>query len=132
MTQPVDPTERVEVTLILRPRRPLPELAAQAISREEFAAEYGADPSDVARVKEFAAAHHLAVVETSVARRTVRLAGRAADISLAFGVRLHRQQLADGTSVRVPDHEVSTPRELQGVVSGIFGLDTRPVARRRG
>jgi len=137
MTLPVDPNEHVEVSLILRPRRPLAELEAritssQPMSREEFAASYGADPSDIARVEEFAGAHGLEVVETSQPRRTVRLAGRAADIGAAFGVSLHTEALEDGTRARVPDQAATVPPELKDVVEGIFGLDTRPVARRRG
>jgi kumamolisin len=62
----------------------------------------------------------------------VRLAGRAADISDVFGVHLQRQTLEDGTLARVPNGPVRLPSELAEVVEGVFGLDTRPVARRRG
>ena len=49
---PADPDERVEVSVIVKPRQPLGELQARAqpMSREEFAASYGADPNDLARV----------------------------------------------------------------------------------
>jgi kumamolisin len=133
MTQTVDPDERVEVSLMLRPRRPLEELEArlgQPMSREEFAAAYGAAASDLEAVAKFAHAHGLEVVESSQPRRTVRVAGRAADISAAFGVALHNEALADGTQARVPDGAVQLPNEVAGIVEGVFGLDTRPVARR--
>ncbi|MBV8717086.1 MAG: hypothetical protein JO020_25515 [Chloroflexi bacterium] len=132
---PVDPDERVEVSLTLAPRHPFTELEARLdrpMSREEFAASYGADPSAIARVENFARSHQLEVVESSAARRTVRVAGRAADIGSAFGVNLVQQRLADGTEFRAPDREVEIPAELSGIVEGVFGLDTRPVARRRG
>jgi kumamolisin len=133
MTAAVDPDERVEVSLMLRPRRPLQELEArpgQPMSREEFAAAYGADPSDLESVRKFAQHHGLEVMESSQARRTVRVAGRAADVSAAFGVNLHRESLEDGTNARVPDGPVNLPQELTGIVQAVFGLDTRPVARR--
>ena len=48
---PVDPNERIEISVMLKPRRPLEELEARlnqpgaaVLSREEFAASYGADP----------------------------------------------------------------------------------------
>jgi len=132
---PVDPDERVEVSLILRPRRPLQELetrTAQPLSREEFAAAYGADPEDLARIEQFARQHDLEVIEASQPRRTVRLAGRSADIGAAFGVALVRQRLPDGTEFRAPDRPVQLPAEISGIVEGVFGLDTRPVAHRQG
>lgn len=126
MSQPVDPNQRVEVSLIVRPRRSLNEMEArlgQPISREEFAAAYGADPSDLASVEKFAREHGLEVVESSQARRTVRLAGRAEDVAAAFGVTLHEEG-----GHRVPSGDAKLPPEVEGV----FGLDTRPIARPRG
>lgn len=131
---PVDPDERVEVSLIVRPRRPLGELESrldQPMSREAFAASYGAAPDDLARVEAFAVAHRLEVLETSAARRTVRLGGRAADVERAFGVRLQRWRLEDGTAFRMPDRPADVPDEVHGVVEGVFGLDTRPAAGPR-
>jgi kumamolisin len=132
---PVDPDERVEVSIMLKPRRPLAELEARLnhpMTREEFAAEYGADPQDVARVQEFARQHSLEVIESSQPRRTVRVAGRAEDVGRAFGVSLVRQRDQDGTEFRAPDGTVQLPDELKEAVEGIFGLDTRPVAQPRG
>ena len=131
---PVNPDERVEVSLTLKPRRPLSELESRLdhpMSREEFAANYGADPNDITRVESFAHDHSLDVVEASQPRRTVRLAGRAADMSAAFGVSLQRMRLDDGTEARAPDQEVQVPGALSGSVEGVFGLDTRPIARPR-
>jgi kumamolisin len=131
---PVNPDERVEVSLTLRSRRPLSELEARLdrpMTREEYAASYGADPADISRVEAFAHQHGLQVVEASQARRTVRLAGSAAQMSAAFGVSMQRMRLDDGTEYRATDREVQVPGELSGVVEGVFGLDTRPIARPR-
>jgi len=127
---------------MVRPRRPLEELEARLnqaapaqpqpyLSREEFAASYGADPADLAKVEAFARQHGLEVVESSPARRTVRLAGRAADISAAFGVDLQQHQDAEGITYRVPSAPPQLPAELKTIVEGVFGLDTHPIARRR-
>ena len=134
---PGDPNERIEVSVTIRPRRPLAELesrlnqpGAPILSREEFAASYGADPADVAKVEAFARQHGLEVVESSPARRTVRLAGKAADISSAFGVEFFQDQTSEGT-FRGYTGSIQVPPELQGIVEGVFGLDTHPVARPR-
>ena len=133
---PVDPDEQIEVSVIVRPRRPLEDLDARTsqaqpyLTREEFAATYGAGPEGLARVEAFAREHGLSVIESSPARRTVRLAGRAANIATAFGVQLMLEQLQDGTRVRRPEGEIELPPELKDVVQGVFGLDTRPIARR--
>jgi kumamolisin len=129
---PIDPNERIEVSVTVRPRRPLDELEARLnqpgaapLSREEYAASYGGDPSDVAKVEAFARQHGLEIVESSPARRTVRLAGKAADIATAWGVQL----IQDG-EFRGYTGAIQIPSELQGIVEGVFGLDTHPVARR--
>jgi kumamolisin len=131
---PVDPNERVEVSVLLKPRRPLDELEARLdrpMTPDEFEANYGADPDAIARVEAFARQHGLEVVESSQARRTVRLGGRAADVAAAFGVTLERHALEDGSQYHAPNAEPQLPPELQGIVQAVFGLDTRPVARRR-
>jgi kumamolisin len=133
---PVDPDERIEVSVIVRPRRSLDDLDARLsrghpyLTREEFAATYGADAQDLAKLETFAKKHGLKVIESSPARRTVRLAGRAADVATAFGVQLIQDQLKDDTTVRRPEGEIELPAELKDVVQGVFGLDTRPIARR--
>jgi len=104
MTDRAEPDERIEVSLMLRPRRPLAELEArlaQPLSREQFAASYGAIPSDIAQVEAFAREQGLEVVEASQPRRTVRLAGRAAEISAAFGADILKLIFTGGYQVPV-------------------------------
>ena len=71
-TGSVDPNEPMQVTLILRPRPTGPKqpsldklvATGKRITREQLAASYGADPSDLEKVSQFAAANGLeAVVE---------------------------------------------------------------------
>jgi kumamolisin len=128
----------VEVSVVLRPRQPLGDLEARLaqpdfapLSREAFAASYGADPAAIDRVHAFAAQHGLHVEEASAARRTVRLSGAAADVGAAFGVTLNDVIEADGRHYHVPDREPTLPSDLQAEVEAVLGLDSRPVARRR-
>ena len=45
------------------------------ISREQFESSYGADPQDMRKVMEFAQNNNLTVIESSIARRQIRLQG---------------------------------------------------------
>jgi kumamolisin len=76
----VDPEERIEITIMVRPRRTanvdlhteamkasakLPE-QRRYLTREEFAEQLGADPADFAKIEEFAHQHNLTVTRTSI------------------------------------------------------------------
>jgi kumamolisin len=130
--------ERVEVTVRLRPRNPLPNakdmLRASAspvpvLSHEEFERRYGSTEKDFAAIRKFAKAHNLAVVRESSARRTAILAGTVENLNSAFGVSLKTYSYPDGT-YRGRTGLVHIPAELGDIVQGVFGLDNRPVARR--
>lgn len=95
------PTERLEVTVRVRPKTPLAQLPASSalaavlpaartyLNREELAAQCGADPHDVQQLTDFAHAHGLVVVHPDLAARSVVLAGTAANLGTAFGTQLH-------------------------------------------
>jgi kumamolisin len=134
------PDERIEVTLRVR-RRPSRETQANAealgaasprtrryLSREEFAAQQGADPAELAKVEAFARGHGLAVVESDRARRSVVLSGTAMALSNAFGVALRHYEYPGG-SYRGRTGSVHLPEELAGVVEAVLGLDDRPIAK---
>ena len=135
---PVDPHQRVELSVLLRPRRSPEDLAAISkqvaagqrapMSREEYEAAFGADPAEVAAVQQFAEQYQLEVVEVSPARRTIRLAGPAAALAPAFGVQLQQYRAADGTRFRAHTAAVRVPAELAGSVQAVLGFDTRPLA----
>jgi kumamolisin len=135
----VEPDERFEVTLRLRPITPLDQLSAGGVdsdvlpqdrhylSREEFAAIHGADPNDIAKVEAFAKEQNLVVVEASVDRRSVVLSGTASAFAAAFGTKLQHYEYPDGT-FRGRTGSLTIPEELDGVIEGVFGLDDRPQA----
>jgi kumamolisin len=134
-----DPTERLEVTILLRHRaahdmhnrvRELHRAGGRPehIKREDFAQQFGADPSDIQEVKKFAGSHGLTVVQESAARRSVVLAGTVAHFNRAFGVDLERFE-HDGGSYRGRTGPIHLPDELHGKVEGVFGLDDRQQAR---
>lgn len=128
----VDPEKMMSVTVLLRPKEKL-NLAKQApggnFSRAEFAARFGAETGDVAKVEEYAATHHLSVHDVNLAARTLVLHGRTADMQKAFGVELKMFTTDDNKRFRGREGHVYVPDELQGIVQAVFGLDDRPVAK---
>ncbi len=135
-----DPEERIEVTVEVRSRSKVKGLASaeelgattpqarKYISREEFAATYGADPNDLGKIEEFAHEHQLTVVEVNAAQRRVVLSGTVAALSEAFGVYLANYEHPGGTYRGRVGH-VHVPAELAEIVQGVFGLDNRPQVR---
>src|SRR5271168_3014705 len=136
---PAAPSERLEVSVLLRRRNAdalkerVTKLARRDragghLSREEFEEQFGADSTDIAAVKKFAATHGLSVVQEHAGRRTVVLSGTVAQFSEAFGVQLQRFEHA-GSSYRGRVGSVQLPNELRGRVEAVLGLDNRPVAK---
>ena len=125
--EPVAPDEESTVTVMLRrpAGTPVQHFSAGPIPREEFAALHGADPADIEKVERFAADNGLRVSSADPAARTVKLTGDLAALQRAFGVRLYRYDLPDGT-YRGREGSITVPAELGSVVVGVFGLDDRP------
>ena len=136
---PAEPTERMEVSVLIR-RRAAQDMRSRVaslaagdrsrnfLSREEFARTHGAAAADFAAVRTFADAHGLAVLDEHAARRTMILSGTVAQFCAAFSVRLHQMQHAGGT-YRGRTGEIRLPAELDGIVEAVLGLDNRPQAK---
>jgi kumamolisin len=134
----VDSDQRIEITIQIRRRAGsnldavVNTIASQRLAdrkyltRAELASQAGADPADIAKIGAFAHDHALTVTEADVARRTVKLSGRIADFSSAFGVKLKRYK-AGSVSYRGRTGSLTIPAELRGIVERVLGLDDRPV-----
>jgi len=133
-----EPTERLEVSVLVRRRAALAlrERAASLASadrprhltREEFAVHHGADEADLVAVRRFAGSRGLSVLESHSARRTVVLSGTVAAFEAAFAVELLDMERA-GRRFRGRIGSVSLPKELDGVVEAVLGLDNRAQAQ---
>jgi kumamolisin len=133
----VDPDQRIEITVQLRRKAgsdldaTVDRLASQGLAdrkyltRAELSSQAGADPADIAKIDAFAHDHGLTVVEASIPRRTVKLSGRIADLSTAFGVKLQRYK-AGSVSYRGRTGSLTIPAELDGIIVRVLGLDDRP------
>jgi kumamolisin len=122
--------EVIEISVILKPmtRMAAPEAGGAAISREEFAAKCGANPSVIEQVKAFALQQNLKVTNVAPESRTVKLEGSASDMSNAFNVQFDRFE-HEGTQYRARTGAVHVPAELAGSIEAVLGLDDRPQAK---
>ena len=134
---PVNPKDRIEVTVRMRSRNKKP-LSAEKIgamlpgrrhylNRAEFAAAYGAAPADVTKIKSFAKKNGLAVASVNPAQRHVMLSGSAKALSDAFHVKLMEYEHPDG-NYRGRIGGIHLPKDLIPIVQGVFGLDNRRMA----
>src|SRR2546422_310742 len=140
LTGKLDPNERLEVTVRVRPRAALaastefaaltgsPPAQRRPLSREEFAARFGADPADVERIEQFAHEHDLDVVSSHAGQRTVRLSGTLKAMQAAFGVKL-KAAVFSKVKFRHRSGAISVPKDVAPLIEGVFGLDNRPVVR---
>ncbi len=129
---PLDGEVVVEATLILRRRNAMSTADAvdSRLTTEQLAAQFGADPADVALVGTTLTALGIRLLSTDLASRRVRIEGSLAILARVFGTSLSAGSL-DGISAphRVRSGELSIPVQLDGVVTAVLGLDNRPQAR---
>ena len=136
-TAPLNTQERAEVTLVLRRRAELPEeivAGPTVLSRDELAERYGADPADVDLVSRELGRRGLAVTAVHAVTRRVKVAGTLGDLSSAFGTTLRQVSSPDPrgrgrVTHRYREGPLFLPAALDGVVTAVLGLDTRPQAQ---
>jgi kumamolisin len=128
----MDSTERISISIIVRPMHPLPDVSggvAQPMSRDAFAARYGASHDDIEAIEGFAREFDLAVESVDAARRTVRLAGSIEALAAAFGTSLALYEDGKGGVFRGRSGTLTVPATIAPIVRGVFGLDNRAQAR---
>jgi kumamolisin len=133
---PLDPSQVITVTVLLRRRAEIPaELidTTATVSTEELGQRYGADPADATHVADVLGRYGLTVTEFQLASRRLKVTGMIAAMMAAFGTTLTAVTSAhpDGTGAvthRYRTGGLSVPAELSGIIVGVVGLDTRPQA----
>ena len=134
---PLDPSQVITVTVVLRRRAEVPaELinGPETISTQELAERYGANPADATLVADVLGRYGLTVTEFQLGSRRLKVSGMIAAMSAAFGTTLTSVSSSlPGGSGRVTHRyrtgSLSVPAELSGVIIAVLGLDDRPVAR---
>lgn len=139
---PVNPSEITSVTVRVRSSGDAGALAKRVyeqasqplasrtyLTREQLAAQHGAATEDLDKIEAFAQQHDLFVVHRSAAERSIVLKGKLSDLLAAFHADVQIYHHSTGT-YRGRQGEISIPQDLDKVVTGIFGFDTRPKHRR--
>jgi kumamolisin len=98
------------------------------LSHEKMEEEFGADKEDMDAVESFANHFNLLVLERSPEKQNVVLGGKVRDFTNAFKVDLNLYHHASG-DYRGRTGSVYIPQQLEGIVTGVFGLDNRPKRR---
>jgi kumamolisin len=116
---------------MVRRKAPLPDpVPGKPISRADLVAKYGADPKDLEAVEKVLTSFGLTVTDKNVAIRSLHVVGPASAMEQAFDVQLMRVKHAD-ILYRGRVGEIHIPSELAGIITGVFGLDTRPMIKHR-
>jgi kumamolisin len=130
----VAPNEQIDLTISLRgPKLPSPDdYVGQTMTPDQLSSEFGATQEDADAVSKALKKYGLKVESVSLATRSMRVGGPASAVEAAFKpnmaiVKSARQQ----GEYRGRQGPLQIPRELQGVVKGVFGIDERRMARRK-
>jgi kumamolisin len=127
---PADEVLNVSVILKAKSSPSAAIAGGRVLSRDEFLEAHGVCPDSLRKLREFAHAHGLDVIEESAARRTIRLEGNAAAFTAAFGTRFDRYQ-HEGCTYRARTGPVQVPEDIQDAITAVLGLDNRPQAKPR-
>ncbi|MGO4385639.1 S53 family peptidase [Specibacter sp. RAF43] len=125
--------QQIEVTVVLRRAKPVPEGALAARMTKAELAEYGASPNDVELVTKTLTGLGATVSDTDAASRRLRVAGTVELLCTIFGTRLQMvTSVAPNQEPVTHRHRtgsLSVPAELDGVITAVLGLDDRPASR---
>ncbi|HEY3607752.1 MAG TPA: protease pro-enzyme activation domain-containing protein, partial [Pseudonocardiaceae bacterium] len=134
---PVEPTEEVGFTVVLRRRADLPRNLVEGpetVSQAELAARFGADPDDVEQVRAAFETAGVRVVDVHPGSRRLSAAGPAAEVNALFSTELtlvsNEPLVGDGPfEHRSRSGELRVPASVDGIIVAVLGLDSRQQAR---
>ena len=95
---------------------------------------FGADPADVDSVRAVFEAAGVTVSDVHTGSRRMSCTGPSSAVSALFATELRRMRSTDPRTGQPVEHssrsgELGVPSALDGIVVGVFGLDSRPQAR---
>ena len=88
----------------------------------------GADPADIALVRDVLGRLGLTVTEVHAASRRMKVAGTLGELTTAFGTSVRLVRSHSGATHRYREGALYLPDELAGIVTAVLGLDNRPQA----
>jgi kumamolisin len=128
----VDPHTHIEVTVTLQgPKLPSADTPSKTLTPAAFAKDYSVKPADVARVTEVLGRYGLSVDALTQVGRSLHVSGPASAMAAAFHADLGVYEGGGQRQYRGREGELSIPKELADIVTGVQGLDQRQVAYRK-
>jgi kumamolisin len=129
----VDPNENVVLTVTLAgPKLPSAnEYVGQTLTPTELKEKFGASQSDADKVAKSLKKFGLTVEDVSLETRSIRVSGTAKAVEAAFKPGMAIMRSARDGEYRGRQGPIQIPVELKGIVTGVFGLDQRRMARRK-
>jgi kumamolisin len=129
----VDPKEKILVTIgISGPKLPgAGEYVGKTLTPAELAEKFGASKADADKVAKSLKKFGLKVEDVSLETRSMRVSGTAKAIEAAFKPGMSIMRSARDGQYRGREGTIQIPSELKGIVTGVFGLDQRRMARRK-
>ena len=137
--QRTNPNRWIELTVGVRRKKDLPDLAAldskrpaerSYMTREQLRDDYGSDPTAVEAIDKFATAHNLVVTKDERASARIGLGGTVANLSAAFGVTLFDYTHPELGQFHARTGPISVPAELGDAITGVFGFNNHRALRR--
>ena len=123
--------EFCEITVKLRRKEALPDpVPGKAVISRQTVANYGASDGDMDTVARCFTGYGLTVVSKDPAARSIKLSGPVDKMEAVFNTHLFRVKHGDH-QYRGRVGDLSIPKELEGIIQGVFGLDTRPMIKSR-
>ncbi|MFZ0513745.1 MAG: S53 family peptidase [Candidatus Nitrosopolaris sp.] len=133
------PKETMSVTVSVRRREKGPKLPEydhwdkaqrKILNRADFGSEYGASQDDLGNVSDYFRSSGMNILETSAAKRIVKVSGTVKQMNNAFDVKLGYYRSPRGL-YRGREGKLSVPKHLASIIKGVFGTDNRRMARHR-
>lgn len=88
-----------------------------------------ADPQDLAAVRNFVQSYGLKVISESPEARTMKVQGTVSQMEAAFGVTLQQTGGAGGHQFLTYQGPLTIPKQLDGIIVAVLGLDRRAIAK---
>lgn len=126
----VDAHARIDITVTLKgPDLPL-QMPAARLSDEDIQSRYGVPDETVLQIERILGAFGLKTRAVLQNGRSVRMTGQASAIQEAFRPNMGIYQISGQGQLRAREGVLWIPAELEGMITGVFGIDQRRVAYR--
>ncbi len=129
----VNPKEVIDLTIGLAgPKLPGPsEFLGRSLTPVELEAQFGASQENADKVAKILKKFGLKVQDVNLSARSMRVIGTAAAIEAAFKPSWAMMRSPTQDEYRGRQGTLQIPIELKGLITGVFGIDEREMARRK-